>query len=192
MLADAQKKKLLGAVDVLATATEGLDDFYAAQARLSVGMLRNAASAMCENLTASAVSDFDFALGDLRQLKTELAQSEADEFESVLLLIDATMAEAREQTQLSGSTSAAIRALRGKLADRTAAIDRQQYRTPGTDPDPLPHPPESLQAEAQEIQRALHDAGFATPELDRLIRGEGTFYLHDVRQLIEELDVIDS
>jgi hypothetical protein len=157
--------------------------------RLSADVLASAiAAAKAGGINAARVNDIDFALNDL-VTAVEDAGAPA-EIRSAIALLQDDAAILRRATALPEETLAAIHELQTRLRTRSKALERGQYRAEGTDPAPLPHPPEELRELAIPLARQLVAAGFATLGLDLLIAEPEELRYHSINELVDELDVI--
>jgi hypothetical protein len=157
--------------------------------RLSADVLANAiAAAKNEGINSARVSDIDFALNDLVAAAEDT--NAPDEIRSAIALLQHDAATLRDATALPAELVAAIHELQTRLRTRAKALERSQYRAEGTDPAPLPHPPEELRELAIPLARQLAAAGFVTPALDALIAEPEELRYHSINELVDELDVI--
>ena len=157
--------------------------------RLSADVLANAIkAAKAGGVNAARVNDIDFALNDLVTAAEDAGAPDA--IASAIALLQDDAAVLRGATALPEETLAAIRELHTRLRTRAKALERGQYRAEGTDPAPLPHPPEELRELAIPLARQLSAAGFATPSLDLLVAEPEELRYHSINELVDELDVI--
>jgi hypothetical protein len=158
--------------------------------RLSTDVLGNAvAAAKAGGVNAARVNDIEFALSDLISAVDD-ATSTPDEIYAAIALLQNDAAALRAANALPPEVPAAMRALQVKLRERAKALERSQYRAEGTEPGPLPHPPDELREAAVPIARQLEAAGFMTPALDELIaRPQETRY-HSLNEISDEFDAI--
>ncbi|MGA7616180.1 MAG: hypothetical protein WBX15_13480 [Thermoanaerobaculia bacterium] len=182
--------RLNEATDRLAAAAAAVADAFAMQIRVAVNVLRNAVQAMAGDLSRRTLSDVEFALGDLRAAVDELPPEDAEVFEDPMATITGAVEELGRETALPTYLQARIAALREKAEERARAIEREPYRPPEAPPEPLPHEPRSLRIEAVKLRAQLRAFGFAPEPLDRLIQDPEEFRLSQLRELVEELDVI--
>lgn len=174
----------------LRSATASLDEMFAAQMRLPVEVLANAITAAKEVLSAATISDVAFALNDVAGTIDQLSAADADRIAPIVTLLQADVAQLKEATSLPKAVLDGIRAFKGKLKVRSAAIEKQTYRPEGTPEAPLPHEPQELQREAVPLRQHMASAGFATPALDGLIADPASVRFHSLNEIINELDVI--
>jgi hypothetical protein len=157
--------------------------------RLSADVLANAIqSAKTGGINAARVNDIEFALNDLVAAVDDGGAPEAVFGAIAMLQNDA--AALRNATALPNELVASIRELQMRLKARAKAMERAQYRAEGTEPEPLPHPPEELREAAIPIARQLAAAGFDTPALDHLIGDPDELRYHTLNDIVDELDVI--
>ena len=165
------------------------DDAQLLPIRLSAEVLGHAVlSAKEHGVNAARVNDIQFALTDLIAAVDDAGAPDAILTPVALLQNDA--ARLRAATALPKEIVSAIRELQAKLRTRAKAMERGQYRAEGTDPEPLPHPPEELRAAAIPLARHLAGAGFDTPALDTLIADPDVVRYHTLNEIVDELDVI--
>lgn len=157
--------------------------------RISADVLGNAvANAREHGVNAARVNDIEFALHDLIEAVDDAGAPDAACVAVALLQNDA--AALRAQNALPRELIAAIRALQTKLRARSKAMERSQYRTEDSQPEPLPYSPEELRDEAIPIVRQLAAAGFETPSLDVLIGDPNVLRYHTINEIVDELDVV--
>lgn len=165
------------------------DDPSALPIRLSAGVLANAvAAAKNGGVNAARVNDIEFALNDLIVAIDDAGAP--DGVVSAVAMLQNDAAALRAATSLPQELVAAIRAFQSKLRERAKALERSQYRAEGTEPAPLPHPPEQLREEAIPLARQLAGAGFETPALDTLIADPDSVRYHSLNAISDELDVV--
>jgi len=165
------------------------DDPQTLPIRLGAGVLANAVAAAKEHgINTARVNDIEFALNDLVAAIDDAGAPDAVYTAVALLQNDA--AALRAATALPPALVTAIRALQAKLRTRAKAMERAQYRAEGTDPAPLPHPPEELREEAIPLVRQLAAVGFDTPSLDSLVTEPESLRYHTMNEIVDELDVI--
>ncbi len=164
------------------------DEFTGPQLRLALSVLNNAIEAATQQLTSGAVGDIEFALGDVVGAVDQLSAEDAARFDSPLEMLRADIARLKEATSLPPELIAAMQGLHARLRERKNAVERQTY-VEGALEDDLPHPPEALRAEALPIRDALSNAGFATSALDALIEDPGSFRLHTILDVMNELEI---
>lgn len=187
-----QQTRLHDALTGLAEASTDVDEIFAMQTNLATAMLRNAAAVAREEVSARTASDMEFALNDLRLIADELPDDDRARFEPHLTAIAKIIEELKGAAALPARLVSQIEQLKGKLSERSKAIQRAPYQAPEAAKAPLPHEPAVLRPEAREIRMLLRNAGFDTPALDRLVDGNDELYLSDVNRVIEELEVILS
>lgn len=167
------------------------DEMFASQLRLTAGVLANAVAAAKESLNAARVNDIEFALNDVAGVVDELSAEDAQHLAPAIAMLRGDVEALKRETAIAPQVLDAIRAFRSKLSARKAAIERQTYVEGGTT-EPLPHPPEDLEAEAVVLQARLADAGFATPALDAFVDDPTSLRFHSIAEIIDELDVVAS
>jgi len=165
------------------------DDPQFLPVRISADVLGNAvAAAKSEGVNAARVNDIEFALADLIAAIDDGGAPD-DVFAAVAMLQNDT-AKLRNETALPAEVLAQMRALQSKLRTRAKAMERGQFRPEGSEPEPLPHPPEELKADAVPIARLLEAAGFQTPAIDTLLNDPDDLRYHTLNEVADELDVI--
>jgi hypothetical protein len=172
----------------LRAAAAGIDSQSAPQLGLCINVLANAVAAAHDGVNAAVVNDIDFAMNDLNAAIDELPQADADTLAPLLATLREDVAALKSATALDPALLGQIRAFQSKLRERMKAIERQTYVE--GDPEPLPHPPESLRDHAIPLARQLLAAGFETPALNSLIAEPESLRFHSIRELHDELDVI--
>jgi hypothetical protein len=165
------------------------DDAYAATLRVAMSVFAANVAAAKDSLNTSRVNDIEFALNDLVAVAEDLPPDDAARLGEPLNMLRADIATLRQLTALPPDLVASIQALQSKLVIRKEAIERQTFRQDLGDVT-LPNPPETLQAEGENIRRQLVAAGFATPALDVLADQPAEFRFHSINELINELEVI--
>jgi hypothetical protein len=167
------------------------DDSQLLSIRLSSDVLGHAVLAAKEHgVNAARVNDIEFALNDLIAAVDDAGAPDAVCGAMALLQNDA--ASLRAANALPPEVIAAIRALQKQLRTRAKALERAQYRAEGTEPEPLPHLPEELQAAAIPIARQLAAAGFDMPALDSLVANPASLRYHTINEIVDELDVVSG
>ena len=157
--------------------------------RISADVLSNAiAAAKATSVNAARVNDIEFALNDLVAAAEDAGGTH--EVLTAIAMLQEDVAALRASTALPPQLVAQIAALQTKLRARAKAMERAQYRVEGTEPDPLPHPPEELRAAAIPLARQLAGAGFDTPALDTLLAEPDELRYHTLNEIVDELDVI--
>lgn len=165
------------------------DDAQLLSIRLSSEVLGHAVLAAKEHgVNASRVNDIQFALNDLVTAVDDAGAP--DDVCVAVAMLQNDAASLRRATALPKEVVAAIRAIQTRLRTRAKAMERGQYRAEGTDPDPLPHPPEELRDAAIPLCRELAAAGFDTPALESLIANPSELRYHTLNEIVDELDVI--
>lgn len=165
------------------------DDPQTLPIRISADVLGNAiAAAKSEGINAARVNDIEFALNDLVSAIDDAGAP--DGVYAAVALLQNDTAKLRNATALPDEVLAQMRALQVKLRTRAKAMERSQYRVEGTEPEPLPHPPEELKADAVPIARQLEAAGFSTPAIDTLLNSADPLRYHTLNEIVDELDVI--
>lgn len=186
------ERALRDAMSQLDAVAATLDDIYAAQAKLTVAILRNAVDSLVADANPRTVSDVDFALNDVAALSGDLPPAEGERVEASVHAIREVLASVKNENALPETVLQHINVLREKLSARRTAIDRATFRDPSAADEGLPHDPASLHDEARTLRDSLQRAGFDTPMLSQLIATPATFYRAEVSQLIDELDVISG
>lgn len=157
--------------------------------RISADVLANAVNAAKSNgVNTARVNDIEFALNDLVAAIDDAGAP--DSVYTAVALLQNDTAALRNATALPKEILTTIRDLQVKLKARAKAMERAQYRVEGTEPGPLPHPPEELRAQAIPLARQLAAAGFDTPSLDELIADPDELRYHTLNEIVDELDVI--
>ncbi|HYH06834.1 MAG TPA: hypothetical protein VEK11_07180 [Thermoanaerobaculia bacterium] len=157
--------------------------------RISADVLANAVSAAKTNgVNAARVNDIEFALNDLVAAIDDAGAP--DSVFTAVALLQNDAAALRNATALPNEIIGTIRDLQTKLKARARAMERAQFRAEGTEPGPLPHPPEELREQAIPLVRQLAAAGFETPSLDELIANPDELRYHTLNEIVDELDVI--
>jgi len=167
------------------------DEMFASQLQLTAGVLNNAVAAAKESLNAARVNDVEFALNDFAATVGELPYADAQQLTPIVEMLRTDLALLKEETAVAPQVLDAIRAFRTKLRARQTAIERQTYVEGGGE-EPLPHPPEELEAEAVVLQSRIADSGFATPALDAFVDDPSSLRFHSIAEIIDELDMIAS
>jgi hypothetical protein len=165
------------------------DDPAEMSLRLGAEVLASAlAAARAAGVNAARVNDIVFALNDLTAAAEEAGAEPAVLSTIAMLQNDARAL--RVATALAPELLQAMRELQMKLKARARAVERSQYRAEGTEPEPLPHPPEQLREAAIPVARQLAAAGFETPALDALLADPDELRYHGMNEILDELDVI--
>ncbi len=173
----------------LRTAIADIDDEVTLpQLELTTSMLANAVAAARDGVNAARVRDIEFALNDVAGAADSLSAADAAIIAPALDLLRADVAALQEATVLPAAVVEAVAAFRAKLAARKSAIERQTFVEGGG--APLPHPPEELARDAQEVRAALADAGFAMPAIDSFLAEPLGLRFHLVVEMIDELEMI--
>jgi hypothetical protein len=165
------------------------DDPDSLPIRISADVLANAVHAAKAGVNAARVNDLEFALNDLVAAIDD-ATTAPDSIYAAVALLQNDAAALRNATALPAELLTRIHALQARLRERAKAMERAQYRAEGTEPGPLPHPPEELRAEAIPLARQLAAAGFDTPALDSLVADPDELRYHTMNEIVDELDVI--
>jgi hypothetical protein len=188
---DDVRAKLDEAIAAMTAAFESFEDgMFIPQLELSRNMFQNNLSAAAEQLNPRTLKELDFTFNDIRTFASELTESDHARLAPSLDAIEAVLAALRGSAALPAGLVASIRALRAKLKERKSALERALYRPPGSAPEPLPHPPADLGAEAAGVAQELQANGFDTPELDELVAYEGDeLGKLSIERLVEELDL---
>jgi hypothetical protein len=186
----AELVMLEAALFQLRSEAETVDESAAPQFDLTLSVLANAIAQAHDGVNAARVSDIEFAINDLAAAVDELPATEANRLQPIVDMMRADVDAMKQQTALAPDTVARITAITAKLKARRSAIERQTYRAEGTEPAPLPHPPEALREEALPLRELLAAAGFATPALDALIDAPEELRFHSISAILDELEVI--
>ena len=157
--------------------------------RISADLLANAVSAARTSVNAARVNDIEFALNDLVAAIDD-ASNAPDGVYTAVALLQNDAAALRNATALPKELISQIHAFQAKLRTRAKAMERAQYRAEGSEPEPLPHPPEELREESIPLVRQLAAAGFDTPALDSLVADPDELRYHTINEIVDELDVI--
>ncbi|HEX8252989.1 MAG TPA: hypothetical protein VF846_07580 [Thermoanaerobaculia bacterium] len=165
------------------------DDPDSLAVRISADVLGNAINAAkASGINAARVNDIEFALNDLIAAIDDAGAP--DPVFSAVAMLQNDVAALRNATALPQEIVTAVRALQTKLRTRAKAMERAQYRAEGTEPPPLPHPPQELRNDAIPLARHLAAAGFDTPALDSLVASSDELRYHTLNEVVDELDVI--
>lgn len=165
------------------------DDPVLLPIRISADVLGNSIAAAKENgLNAARVNDIEFALNDLIAAIDDAGAP--DEVFRAIALLQNDAATLRAASALPPEVVNAVRSLQLKLKARAKAMERAQYRAEGTEPGPLPHPPEELRNDAIPLVRQLTAAGFDTPSLVSLVADPDELRYHTLNEVVDELDVV--
>jgi hypothetical protein len=162
----------------------------APQLGFALTLLENAIGQARDGVNAARVSDIDFAANDLAAAVDELPASDAMRIAPIVETLRTDIEALKQETALGAEVRARVTAIVAKLKSRRSAIERQTYRAEGTEPDPLPHPPEALREEALPLRGQLAAAGYATPALDALIDEPQELRFHSISAILDELEVI--
>ncbi len=182
---------LLKGVTSLSSACESIDDAYARrQLKLTGNLFIDTLNAAIADVNARAVRDLDFSFRDLETVVVDNGYASDERFAELLDHIRLGLASLRDTASLPLSTVERILALKAKLAERRRAAERATFRPPDAPVEPLPHPPRTLQAEAESLRHELGAAGFETPVLDTLATQPDDFLIRDCSYLIDELEPI--
>ncbi|HEY5610801.1 MAG TPA: hypothetical protein VIL97_06325 [Thermoanaerobaculia bacterium] len=166
------------------------DEMFVSQMQLAANLLASVLLLVSEDLNARRAKDAEFALNDLLNLTNELSPDDRAKVEGPLSILEDEIESMKSSAALPEPVFEKMKLLQSKLRERRMAIERQTFRPPENEPEPLPHDPQQLRAEAAELQNELTRNGFETPTLDRLVQQPQSFQGRDVSELIEELDVI--
>jgi len=157
--------------------------------RISADVLaQNIAAAKDAGVNAARVNDIEFAMNDLVAAIDD--SGAPDEVYQAVALLQNDAAALRKASALPAEVVAAVRALQLKLKARARAMERSQYRVEGTEPEPLPHPPEELRNDAIPLVRQLNAAGFDIPSLVSLVADPDELRYHTLNEVVNELDVV--
>lgn len=156
--------------------------------RISADVLERALRAGSAGMNTARVNDIEFAMNDLVAAIEEVnASSEA---RAAVALMREDVRALREAYRLPAELALSLQALQEKLKARARAMERSQYREAGTEPAPLPHPPEELREDAIPLVRQLEAEGFQTPMLDALLASPEEVRYHTLNEIVDELETI--
>lgn len=173
----------------LARATAGVtDSFMQNQILLAGNMLIDAANAFLLRQSARRYRDLQFAFQDLEGIASELGPASAP-FDEPIDTIRGLVSELDEYG-LSGELASRIDQLVEKLQEQIRAYDKQAFLPPGSEADPLPHPPESLSGDAAAIREEVVAEEFDAPMLEKLANQPQEFEMRDYAVLSDELTAI--
>lgn len=165
------------------------DDPALLPVRISADVFGNAlAAAKSEGVNAARVNDIEFALNDLIAAIDD--GGAPDEVFAAVAMLQNDTAKLRNEFALPAELLAQMRALQVKLRTRARAMERSQFRAENSEPEPLPHPPDELKADAVPIARQLEAAGFQIPAIDALLHDPDQLRYHTLNEVADELDVI--
>lgn len=165
------------------------EQFYMNQLMLAGNLFIDSVNAAKDRINAHMVTEIQFAFNDLKQLTEELMPAEKRAFDHCFGILENAISDLQEFAPFP-DVEAPLSSLRKKLVERIEANDRSKFAPPEAPKEPLPHPPGSLQSEAEEVRRDLHRSGFETPVLDTLAERPDQFEIRDCDALIEEIDTI--
>lgn len=179
-------ERLASTLARLPVATAGIDEeFMRNQTMLAGNMLIDTANALIESQTARRIRDFEFASQDLQAITSELGP-DAVTFEKILEELTAITEEMKSRA-LSANVRTSIETMIERINERLRAAERRNFLPPGTEPEPLPHSPETLAGEAADLRAELRAGEFETPVLDSLVDDPASFELRDYSALADEL-----
>lgn len=179
-------ERLLATLARLPIATAAIDEeFMRNQTMLAGNMLIDTANALIESQTARRLRDFEFALQDLQAITSELGP-DAVTFEEILVELTRVAGEMKGYA-LSEKLRGSIEKMIERINERLRAAERRNFLPPGTEPEPLPHSPETLAGDAAELRDELRAGEFETPVLDSLVDDPASFELRDYSALADEL-----
>lgn len=165
------------------------EQFYVNQLMLAGNLFLDTVNGAKDNVNAHLVGEIEFAFNDLRQLTDELMPEEQREFDRCFRILEGAISQLRDFVPFP-DVEDDLTKLRRKLVERIEANDRSKFAPPDAPKEPLPHPPSSLQSDAESVRRDLHRGGFETPVLDKLAERPDQFEIRDCDALIEEIDTI--
>jgi hypothetical protein len=166
------------------------DPMFKMQLQLTLDVLTNAVAGAMQSLNPATMNDVDFALNDVIGTVGELNAVDAAAIQPALDMMKADVESLKQATTLPAAVVEGVREFQLKLKTRRTAIERQTYRAEGTEPAPLPFPPEDLQKEGIALRKALAQAGFVTPALDDFIADASSLVFASIGDIVDELDVI--
>ena len=167
------------------------EQFYMNQLMLAGNLFIDTLNQSKDGINARMVNEIEFSFNDLRQLTDELMPAEKEAFSQCFETIESGLEELKEYVPFP-DVDDQMTALRRKLKERLEANERSKFAPPDAEKEPLPHPPSSLQSEAEEIRRELHRGGFETPAMDKLAERPDQFEIRDCDAVIEEIDGIQG
>lgn len=165
------------------------EQFYVNQLLLAGNLFVDTVNGAKDNINAHMVGEIEFAFNDLKQLTDELMPEEQEEFNRCFGILEDAISELKIEVPFPDVEDALAR-LRRKLVERIEANDRSKFAPPDVPREPLPHPPTSLQSDAEALRRDLHRGGYETPVLDTLAERPDEFEIRDCDALIKEIDTI--
>jgi|GEM_PF-2854712 len=166
------------------------DDMFLMQLQLGEKVLQRAVAALMDEVNARTVKDTEFALNDLIGFAEELPSEESNSLASAFEVLKTELVTIKSSAALPNDLVSRLTALRTMLATRRKAIERATYRDPSTPAEPLPHDPATLASDAVRLREELQRSGFETPVMDKLLQNPADFRMHDLSDLIDEIDVI--
>lgn len=182
-------ERIANAAESLTLATAMVnDEFMRNQTMLAGNLLIDTINQFLESQTGRRFRDFEFALQDLRGITNDLGP-ESVGFSEPLTELEQIVDELRDYG-LPAETADRINSFAERLQEHVQVSDRQAFLPPGTEPEPLPHPAETLQAEAAEIRTVVSNGEFDAPTLDKLADDPASFELRDYSALADELTAI--
>jgi hypothetical protein len=189
---------LVMSVDELVTATAHLhraiesmaDAFYQQQLRLAATVLTNAVEGIRTDPSPAALSDAEFAFGDVTAITTEVPQEDEDLLNPPIEELRRALTSLKEGRAIAPDVVAKARELQQKLRERRTALERHGFRFQEDDQDHVPNHPRELCLPARQLHRALQEQGFMIRPLEKLVSSPDDFVYHDVADLIAELDIV--
>ncbi|HVT05158.1 MAG TPA: hypothetical protein VHL58_17475 [Thermoanaerobaculia bacterium] len=190
-LDDRSRSSLQEALASISSSLAAVDDqMFLMQLRLGETVLQRAVYELLEEVNPRTVKDTEFALNDLIGFVGELSDTDSGNLEPAFERLKSELLTIKSSAVLPNDLVARLTDLRGKLVTRRKAIDRDTYRDPGVAAEPLPHDPATLRKDAARLREELQRSGFGTPVMDKLVDGSEEFRMHDLSELIDEIDVI--
>jgi hypothetical protein len=181
--------ELVAATARLHQAIESMADaFYQQQLRLAATVLTNAVEVIRTDPSPAALSDAEFAFGDVTAITTEVPQDDEDLLNPPIEELRRALTSLKEGRALDPGLIARARDLQQKLRDRRTALERHGFRFQEDDQDHVPNHPRELCLPARQLHRALQEQGFMIRPLEKLVSSPDDFVYHDVADLIAELD----
>ncbi|MFN2441973.1 MAG: hypothetical protein ABR517_04765 [Thermoanaerobaculia bacterium] len=183
--------ELVTAVAHLHQSIESMTDaFYQQQLRLAATVLTNSVEAIRNDPSPAALSDAEFAFGDVTAITSEVPQEDEDLLNPPIEQLRRALTSLKEGRTLDPELVAKARELQQKLRDRRTALERHGFRFEGEEQDHIPNHPRELCLPARQLHRALQEQGFVMRPLEKLVSNPDEFVYHDVADLIAELDIV--
>lgn len=166
------------------------DRFYQQQLRLASTVLVTAVESMQQSPSPAALSDVEFAFGDVTSIASEVPPDDEDLLNPPIDELRHAIGSLKQTRTLPPDLVLRARELQEKLRERRTALERHGYRFQGDDPEHVPHHPRELCLPARQLQRGLREQGFDMRPLEKLVSSPDDFAYHDVADLIAELDLV--